>query len=228
LVERALGREGAVAKIVTMVAKVIGDNCTGCSLCVFSCPTVALTMRPRRNDEPGPGRMIAELNEADCYNAQNCLEMCPDDAIVMEALGTPFTVGFDASGTDADEVLNLCLRAGVLPDQRVCYCTETNADELAAAILHGADAPEKLSLATGARTGCTEICHFPIMRLLEAAGHDPVSRVPARGYQGYGIIGRLMDHVADDGTVDPDLTDGFPAYPIDKDVNLINFDLEGA
>ena len=217
-----------MGKIVAMVARVVEPNCTGCSLCVFVCPTVALSMRPRAEDEPGPGRMIAVLNEADCYNAQNCLEMCPDEAIVMERLVRPFTVGYDASGTDPDEILNVCLRAGLLPDQTICYCTETKADELAAAILGGADTPEKLSLSTGARTGCTEICHHPVLRLLEAAGHGDAPRKPARGYQWYGITGRLAEQATDDGTPDAALVEGYPNYPIVKDLNLLNFDLEGA
>jgi ferredoxin len=217
-----------MGKIVTMVASVIGGNCTGCSLCVFVCPTVALSLRARTDEEPGPGRRIAELDAAACYNSQNCLEICPDEAIVMERLDQPFEVGFDASVADPDEVLNLCLRAGLLPDQRVCYCTETDADELAAAILAGADSPERLSLATGARTGCTEICHHPVMRLLEAAGHGDAPLNPPRGFQWYGITGRLIDRAADDGTIEEGFAEDYPAYPIQKDLNLMNFDLEGA
>lgn len=217
-----------MGKIVTMVARVVGDNCTGCSLCVFVCPTVALALRPRSEDEPGPGRLIAELDAAACYNSQNCLEICPDEAIIMERLEEPFEVAVDASTADTDEVTNLCLRAGLLPDQRVCYCTETDADEIAAAILAGADSPEKVSLTTGARTGCTEICHHPVMRLLDAAGHGDAPLNPPRGFQWYGITGRLIDSAGEDGTVDESLAERYPRYPIQKDLNLMNFDLEGA
>src|SRR6266545_6719409 len=50
--------------------------------CVYVCPTVALTSRNRTADDPvGPGsRRVAELAEADCHNAQNCLVSCPEDA----------------------------------------------------------------------------------------------------------------------------------------------------
>ena len=48
-------------KRVRMVAEVVGERCTGCKLCVQVCPTVAIGMRDRRPDEPGPGKRIAEL-----------------------------------------------------------------------------------------------------------------------------------------------------------------------
>jgi hypothetical protein len=66
------------------------------------------------------------------------------------------------------------------------------------------------------------------MRLLEAAGHGDAPLNPPRGFQWYGITGRLIDRAADDGTIEEGFAEDYPAYPIQKDLNLMNFDLEGA
>jgi bacterioferritin-associated ferredoxin len=50
-------------------------------------------------------------------------------------------------------------------EQVLCYCTGTRAEEVAAAILGGADTPEKISSQTGIRTGCTIECIQTILRL---------------------------------------------------------------
>jgi ferredoxin len=62
-----------MAKRVVMIAEIVEDQCTGCNKCVLTCPTVAISMRPRRPDEPGPGRNIAVVQDNLCYNAQNCI-----------------------------------------------------------------------------------------------------------------------------------------------------------
>ena len=54
-------------KTVRMVAEIVAERCTGCALCVYVCPTVALTLRDRRADEAGTHRRIVELAEPDCY-----------------------------------------------------------------------------------------------------------------------------------------------------------------
>jgi NAD-dependent dihydropyrimidine dehydrogenase PreA subunit len=217
-----------MAKRVMMVAEILGENCTGCNLCSLVCPTSAIEMRPRRDDEPGPSRTIAVLGEDDCYNAQNCLEMCPDAAIVMRPLDEPFEVGVVVEDANADAVAALCHQARLLPDQLVCVCTDTQARELAASIVLGASAPEEVALATGARTGCTEICLDPILRLLAAAGHGDAPRKPAQGYQWYGVPGQMMEHVGADGKIDPELQELYPHFPWEKDINALTFNLEGA
>ncbi len=106
-------------KRVRMVAEVIGESCTGCRLCEQVCPTVAITMRDRREDEPGPGRRIAELDGSACYNAQTCFEICPEAAIEMRELAEPFDVELDRSGVDEAEVAALCARAGYAPQRSI-------------------------------------------------------------------------------------------------------------
>jgi len=124
-----------MAKRITMVAEIVEDNCTGCNKCVLTCPTVAISMRPRRPDEPGPGRNIAVVAGDVCYNAQNCMELCPDDAIIMRRLDEPFEVGTAPPTASAEEIGQLCMQVGMLPDMLVCICTNTTAGELASAAL---------------------------------------------------------------------------------------------
>ncbi|MDR4949409.1 hypothetical protein [Neobacillus cucumis] len=50
-----------------------------------------------------------------------------------------------------EEVQKICYDAHLHPEQIVCYCTSTRADEVAATILQGADTPDKISQRTGLR-----------------------------------------------------------------------------
>ena len=217
-----------MSKTVRMVAEVVLDNCTGCALCVYVCPTVALSLRNRTADDPvGPGtRRVAELVEADCYNAQNCLEICPDEAIVMHELTEPFVVGVDPTVVDRDAIGRICEEAGYHPKQPICFCAEIRAGELAAAILLGASTPEEVSLMTGARTGCTELCQQPILRLLAAAGHVDPPRNPPRGFQWYGVGARVFDLLDVTGHVDPEIVARYPTYLIDKDLQALQGNFE--
>lgn len=219
-----------MAKRITMVAEIIGENCTGCNKCVLTCPTLAISMRPRRPDEPGPGRNpnIAEVAGDVCYNAQNCMELCPDDAIVMRRLEEPFEVGTEPPQASAEEIGQLCMQVGMLPDMLTCICTNTTAGELAASILDGAHTPEDVAIKTGARTGCAEICLDPILRMLAAAGHGDAPPNPRNGYQWYGIPGKLMDFVGPDGKLDQELVDAYPRLPLQKDVNAMMFNMDEA
>lgn len=213
-----------MAKVVRMVAEILTEQCTGCALCVYVCPTATITLRPRRPDEPGDSRRVAELVETDCYNAQNCLEICPDDAIAMHSLPEPFRVGVDMSTADRDAAKLLCRSAGVAPKQLICMCAETNAEEIAVAIVAGATSPEAVSLATGARTGCTELCHQPILALLAAAGRADLPHHPPRGFQWYGLAGRAIDLVDDHGSASDDVVERYPVYPLASDLRVLKGD----
>lgn len=212
-------------RLVHQIAEILPDRCTGCALCTFTCPTAAIRMVDRPPELPGPSRKLAVIEELACYNAQNCLELCPDEAIRMVDLDEARLVGDDVPPGDPDEVLVLCMTAGLLPDARICYCSEVSAAELASAILAGAHSPDALARATGARTGCTEICVEPTLKLLEVAGHGDAPRNPARGFQWYGTAGRLF-HQLDDALQAPDdLVAAYPIYPIRRDVNVITGNL---
>lgn len=199
-------------KRVTMVAEILGDRCTGCRLCAQVCPTVAIEMRGRTDDEIGPGKNIAVMHGEHCYNVQACLEICPDEAIVMRELDEPFEVGVDVRSVDSDEMRGICRRAGFSPAATICPCTSTTAGELAAAVLKGARTPDDLSRMTGVRTGCSELCLQPILDVLAAGGHTEMERNPPTGFQWYGRAGDLFSSLQADGTPTQEIEEEFWLY----------------
>jgi len=123
-----------------------------------------------------------QYNVEDCRSCVNCEQRCPASAITIEPREQPYTVRVDPNEFSSTEILKICTRAKVHPQQTVCYCTNTTAGEIAAAILKGAKTPEDVSRATGARTGCTVLCIQSILKLLEAAGR---SLTPGATHQYY-------------------------------------------
>ena len=105
-----------------------------------------------------------------CRGCTNCEQRCPASAITIEPSDKPYTVGVSPAEFDRDQILNICKKANMHPQQIVCYCTNTTAEEIAAAILKGATTPEAISRMTGARTGCTVLCIQSIVKLLEGSG----------------------------------------------------------
>jgi Fe-S-cluster-containing hydrogenase component 2 len=204
-------------KIVRMVVEVLEEQCTGCDLCSKVCPTAAFTLRDRRPDEPGKSKKIVELDADGCYNAQRCLELCPHDALRMVELDKAFSVGLDMSSIDQAAVDALCAKTGIPSMAPVCPCTGTTMGEMAAAILQGADTPEKVSLATGVRTGCSELCMHPLLTLLAVAGHADAPKYP-KGYQWYGAVPTLFQHVGADGRLPKELTDKYPEYHLNQEI----------
>lgn len=204
-------------KRVRMLAEILGDKCTGCRLCEQVCPTVAITMRPHSSADGGKGRLVAVMRDEACYNAQACLEICPDHAIVMRELDVPFDVGMDMETVDMEAVNDLCAKAGYTAPREICFCTTTTAGEVAAAILAGANAPEKVALMTGIRTGCLELCQQPLLQLLHAAGHTDMTPNPKTGLQWYGRSAFLWDNVQPDGTFPADLLEHFDVYQPERE-----------
>lgn len=180
-------------RLINTVARIIDDKCTGCKICAQVCPTLAITM------EPVPGskaKKLAVVHEESCTGCTACEQRCPFDAIYMEHLEEVRTIGVDVRSVDYEKVKELCRKARFHPEQTVCFCTGTRAEEVAAAILLGADTPDKISMATGLRTGCTVECLQPAIRLLRAA--DIELEKPSGRYQWYGAtptIWEIPDHV---------------------------------
>jgi bacterioferritin-associated ferredoxin len=102
----------------------------------------------------------------------------------MVKLDKPYIVKVDVSQHDPKEIRDLCEKAHLNPEQTLCYCVGVRAEDVAAAILEGADTPEEVSLRTGIRTGCTIECIEPLLRMLRAAGKE-LKPVPG-GWQWYG------------------------------------------
>lgn len=167
-------------RLVKMIAQVDMDACIGCKICERICPTLAMEV------VEGKAKVNFEL----CLSCGNCQQRCPEEAIKMVKREKPFTVFVDPEQVDKKEIERICARAKMNPEQLACYCTETRVKEVVAAILLGADTPEKISQKTGIRTGCKVECIQPALRLLEAADIKPER---PEGYQWYGRTPTIWD-----------------------------------
>ena len=96
----------------------------------------------------------------------------------------PYDVGVDPSKFDQDAIRDLCAKAHFNPEQILCYCVGTRAEEVAACLLDGATTPEEVSARTGMRTGCTIECIQPLLRMVQAAGNE--LHPNPNGFQWYG------------------------------------------
>ncbi|OAT86386.1 4Fe-4S binding protein [Desulfotomaculum copahuensis] len=161
-------------KVVNLLAMVDTEKCRGCKTCERICPVLAIKVENR----------VAVVDAERCRGCANCEQRCPDLAITMVKRDEPLVVKVDVGAVDYDRIMDICRRAKLNPEQLICYCTGTRAEEAAAAILQGAKSPEEVSFLTGARTGCKVECIQPILRLLEAAGIKP--QPPKGGWQWYG------------------------------------------
>ncbi|MEW6266964.1 MAG: 4Fe-4S binding protein [Thermodesulfobacteriota bacterium] len=161
-------------RLVTLRAEIDADKCTGCRTCEKVCPTVAVRVQKKK--------AVVDLKH--CTGCGGCEQRCPAYAITMQLRETPVRLHVPPEKFDRRKISALCRKARFNPEQIVCYCTETRAEEVAAAILSGADTPEKISRAIGIRTGCKVECIQPVLRLLAAAGITPPR---PEGWQWYGL-----------------------------------------
>jgi len=166
-------------KVITLEAVVDAEACRSCGTCAKVCPVYAITMAPGDSTRKGS---LAVVDRGLCQGCYTCEQRCPHGAITMRKRRRPSKVGMDLAQFDAEAIARLCRRARMNPEQIICYCTETRAEEVAAAILAGARSPVDLSRMTGIRMGCSIECIQPQLRLLDAAGFTPE---PAQGWQYY-------------------------------------------
>ncbi|SFR07841.1 4Fe-4S binding protein [Desulfoscipio geothermicus] len=168
-------------RTVTMYPVVDMDKCKGCMRCERVCPVLSIKMESKK----------AVVDLENCMGCANCEQRCPEMAITMVHREHSRVVQTNLEGLDRGAVIDLCRRARLHPEQIICYCTATRAEEVAAAVLQGAKSPEEVSRQTGVRTGCKVECIQPVLRLLHAAGIVPER--PARGYQWYGLTPTVWD-----------------------------------
>lgn len=168
-------------KRVTLKAVVNEDLCIGCKICEKVCPVYAIHVTDKK----------AHSDSSKCMACANCADRCPRYAIKMVERDDPFQVGVDVSKFDYEEIRALCEKAHLNPEQVLCYCVGTRAEEAAAALLSGATTPEEVSAMTGMRTGCTIECIQPLLRLVQAAGNE--LHPNPNGYQWYGVTVTAWD-----------------------------------
>jgi len=191
-------------KEVSLLAVVDADKCNGCKICESVCPVLAVTRENRK----------AVVEEARCSGCGACEQRCPTYAVTLVKRDQPFVVKADVGAVDYEQVKAVCRIARLNPEQLVCYCTATRAEEVAAAILQGADSPEEISHRTGARTGCKVECIQPILRLLEAAGVKPKR---PKGWQWYARTVTAWE-------IPPEIREKYSSrgFYFDEDLKLLN------
>ncbi len=168
-------------RLVSLYAEVEADKCNACRTCERVCPTLAIAVGKDKK---------AHVDFEHCTGCGACEQRCPDYAIFMKRRAETKLLHVDPQQFDQQKIADLCNKARFNPEQIVCYCTETRAEEVAAAILAGAGTPEEISRATGIRTGCKVECIQPALRLLAAAGITPEK---PKGWQWYGITPTAWD-----------------------------------
>ena len=161
-------------KRVTLMAKVDPEICRGCKICEKVCPGYAIKVTDKK----------AYSDPDKCMACANCADRCPFYAITMVKREEPYDVGVDPSKFDQDAIRDLCAKAHFNPEQILCYCVGTRAEEVAACLLDGATTPEEVSARTGMRTGCTIECIQPLLRMVQAAGNE--LHPNPNGFQWYG------------------------------------------
>ena len=162
-------------KRVTITAVVDKDLCIGCKICQKVCPVYAITVIDKK---------AVVQDDRKCMGCANCADRCPKYAVKMVERETPFDVGVDVNQFDYSKIREMCEKAHLNPEQVLCYCVGTRAEEVAAALLSGAKTPEEVSAMTGMRTGCTIECIQPLLRMVKAAGNE--LHPDPDGYQWYG------------------------------------------
>ena len=167
-------------KLISMKSVVDKEKCIGCGICAKICPSVAISLVDKK----------ATVDLSVCRGCGGCNQRCPAYAITMERLAEPYTVSVSVDDLPYGDIEAMCIKARLNPEQIICYCTATRAEEVAAAILKGAKSPEDISRLTGVRMGCKVECIQPMLRLLQAAGITPE---PPPGYQWYGLTPTVWD-----------------------------------
>ncbi len=167
-------------KLISVKPVVDTGKCIGCGICTKVCPSLAITVVDRK----------AAVKLEDCRGCGGCNQRCPVYAIDMVKLEKPYTVQVDISDLPYGKISDLCTKARLNPEQIICYCTATRAEEVAGAIIKGAKSPEDISRMTGIRMGCKVECIQPILRLLQAAGITPEK---PSGWQWYGLTPTVFD-----------------------------------
>jgi Fe-S-cluster-containing hydrogenase component 2 len=174
-------------KKVFLLSKVDEDKCVGDRFCVNVCPTGAIDMVNKK----------AVVDQTKCAACLHCFDACGEGAIMIQERPEPMIMGSDTDQGDPADISDLCCRASLDPEERICLCMDIRAREVAAAILKGASSPEEVSAATGVRTSCGMWCMAPVQRLLQAHGCAPEPEKARRWYPIQTGLWNLPDEVAD-------------------------------
>lgn len=156
--------------------EVIDENCTGCYRCERVCPTEAIVMVGPKN------KALAVVDNSRCIACMRCIDACDDDALLTIDRDEAVLGEVDVSQVDHDAVKEMCGKADMTPGHLVCPCADVVAQDVAVAILGGADTYEKISLQIGVQSGCLMYCSVPLRRLLIAGTGEARTTAKLRRY----------------------------------------------
>ncbi len=123
----------------------------------------------------------------------------------------PVIFAVDPGEADQTKLTELCVKANLHPKQIICLCTGTLVQEVAAAVLKGAESPADIALMTGVHSGCGLYCMQPMLRLIKANG---VEIIEPQGHRWYNITPNLWD-------VPQEIEDKYPQYFFAEDRKVI-------
>ncbi|MDA8308134.1 MAG: 4Fe-4S binding protein [Deltaproteobacteria bacterium] len=185
---------------IKFLAQVDTEKCTGCGKCANVCPTQAIQVKDKK----------AQVEAPQCLACPNCVDICPEEAIRKIPRVEPLVFGVDYREVDQTELVELCRKAHLHPQQWLCLCTATRVRDGAAAVLKGAKTPEEIALMTGIRSGCSAYCLMTSMRLLEAYG---VELEQPKGYRWYKTTQTLWN-------VSEEMIKKYPGYFLEEDKDV--------
>lgn len=173
---------GMTMSSVRRVAVIEDALCTACPVCIRECPTEAIWR------EVIGKKHVIHVDASKCLDCTICFTRCPQHAISMQPRNDSLQFGLDWTKADAAEVKRICHVAHMHEEQVICFCRQTQAREVAAAILLGHDTPESRS-----RHG------YP-HRLWRAVHHRGAEAAEGRRYRrrqgtGVAVVRQLHHHL---------------------------------
>ena len=186
-------------KVVRFLAELDPNKCKGDLHCERVCPSGAIKIA------------VAMVDERKCVACANCADVCPAGAIRLVERSEPLILKTDPDEVDQQKMIELCIKAGIHPMQPVCPCTDTQAGEVAAAIIKGAKTPEEVTLMTGARSACEIYCTSAVLRLLKAYGLEVT---PPKNHGWYDLS---TPHLRD---IPEEVGNRYPSYHINEDKEM--------
>jgi len=186
---------------IYLMAQVDKNLCIGDKICENICVSKAIKVIDKK----------AGVDENKCVLCMKCFDACPKAAISIVSRVEPLVLAVNTAEVDQNKLKEICARAHLDPEEKICACTSTTAKEAAAAILKGAKSPEEVTLMTGLRSACSLWCIAPILRLLKA--YD-IELPPSDGYRWYNISPALWN-------VSEDVARKYPEYRIGEDKKLL-------
>jgi ferredoxin len=189
--------KGGKMKKIEYSVRMDKEKCNGDQLCANICPADAISMVDNK----------AVSDTELCVACFKCIDICPHDAVISYDRDVPRIAFVDPEEVDQEAIRELCVKAEVDQNEVLCWCTQTTAKEVAAAIIKGAKTPEEITVMTGIRSGCLIFCTVAILRMCKT--HYP-DFIVERGDKYYNTLQTAM-------SVSEELIEKYPLFGIKQD-----------